>query len=256
VALATETRLGSYEIVGARGAGGMGEVYRARDAKLNRDVALKVLSWADDTILLGLGGRGIARVSANGGTLERIVTVKGGELAHGPQTLPGGRAVMFTLATATSDDRWDRAKIVVQVLASGERKTLIDDGADARYLRTGHVVYARGGILFAIPFDRGRLAVVGGPVRIAEGVARAQGTSSDTGAAQFSVSNTGSLISLTGPTSTASSPRDLTLMDRKGIIQTLKLPSVPMSPLVFLLTANGLRWGPTTARKRSCGSTI
>jgi serine/threonine protein kinase len=39
-------RLGPYEIVGAIGAGGMGEVYRARDAKLNRDVAIKVLLQA------------------------------------------------------------------------------------------------------------------------------------------------------------------------------------------------------------------
>ena len=41
--LSPGTKLGPYEVVGALGAGGMGEVYRARDTKLNRDVALKIL---------------------------------------------------------------------------------------------------------------------------------------------------------------------------------------------------------------------
>ena len=43
MALASGTRLGSYEVLGSIGAGGMGEVYRARDLRLGREVAIKVL---------------------------------------------------------------------------------------------------------------------------------------------------------------------------------------------------------------------
>ncbi len=43
MALSNGTRLGSYEIVSPIGAGGMGEVYRARDTRLDRIVAIKVL---------------------------------------------------------------------------------------------------------------------------------------------------------------------------------------------------------------------
>jgi serine/threonine protein kinase len=44
--LAAGTRLGAYEIVAALAAGGMNEVYRARDTRLKRDVAVKVLPYA------------------------------------------------------------------------------------------------------------------------------------------------------------------------------------------------------------------
>src|SRR5262245_45107455 len=41
--LSTGSRIGPYEVTGAIGAGGMGEVYRATDTRLNREVALKVI---------------------------------------------------------------------------------------------------------------------------------------------------------------------------------------------------------------------
>src|SRR5712691_2911319 len=44
MALIPGTRLGPYEIAGSIGAGGMGEVYRARDPRLSRDVAIKVMA--------------------------------------------------------------------------------------------------------------------------------------------------------------------------------------------------------------------
>ena len=45
MALAAGTRLGPYEIIGAIGAGGMGEVYRAKDTRLDRIVAIKANAY-------------------------------------------------------------------------------------------------------------------------------------------------------------------------------------------------------------------
>jgi len=54
MALAVGSRLGHYDVTAKIGEGGMGEVYRARDTKLDRDVALKVLpqAFTDDPDLL------------------------------------------------------------------------------------------------------------------------------------------------------------------------------------------------------------
>jgi eukaryotic-like serine/threonine-protein kinase len=194
----------------------------AADTICRVDDAPRVLgmTWDAGGIVFGLA-KGIMRVSANGGQPEVLVSAKDGELVYGPRVLPGGEWVLFTVASAATTEAWDKAQIVVQSLKSSERKTLVSGGSDARYLPTGHLVYALGGVLFAVPFDLRRLAVTGGPVPIVEGVKRSQGT---TGAAHFSVSSTGSLVFVPGPASTSSAQSDLALVDRNGAVQPLKLP--------------------------------
>jgi len=181
------------------------------------------ISWGPDGIAFGQGSKGILRVSPNGGVAETLVAGKDGELAQGPQVLPGGQHVLFTLATGTAPDRWDKAHIVVQTLKSGQRKTLIEVGADAHYVPTGHIVYAVSGRLFAVAFDVERLEVRGDAVPMIEGVSR--GATNATGAAQFSASNTGSLVYVPGPVS--ASARQLALIDHKGAIEPLKLQPGP-----------------------------
>jgi serine/threonine protein kinase len=181
------------------------------------------ISWGPDGITFGQGSKGILRVSPNGGIAETLVPGKDGELAEGPQVLPGGQHVLFTLAKGTAPDRWDKAHIVVQTLKSGQRKTLIEGGADARYVPTGHIVYALSGRMFAVAFDLERLEVRGDAVPVIDGVSR--GATNATGASQFSVSSTGSLVYVPGPVS--ASARQLALIDRKGAIESLKLQPGP-----------------------------
>ena len=130
------------------------------------------MSWTGDRILYGQGDQGIWQVAAGGGKPELVVSVKEGELAYGPQMLPGGQAVLFTLAPATGPDLWDKAQVVVEDLKSGQRTTLLSSGSDGRYLPTGHLVYTTGGVLFGVRFDLDRLTLAEcGPV--IEGVGRA-----------------------------------------------------------------------------------
>ena len=134
--------------------------------------------------------------------------------------------MLFTLATGTDFDRWDKAQVVVQSLTSGERKTLIEGGSDARYVPTGHLVYALGGSVFAVAFDVRRLEVMSGPVPMVEDVRRSDGR--ETGAAHFSFSSTGSLIYIPGSTSGPEwGQQGIALTDRKGGVERLKLPPGP-----------------------------
>ncbi len=146
-------------------------------------------SWGDDeTILFGQGENGIWRVLGTGGTPEVIITVAEGEVAHGPQMLPNGEWVLYTLGAGIGS--WNEAQVVVQSTVTGERTVVIERGRDARYISTGHLVYLLDGVLHAAPFDVDARVVTGGPVPLVEGVA----DSFATGAAHFDLASTGALV--------------------------------------------------------------
>jgi serine/threonine-protein kinase len=179
------------------------------------------MSWDEDEIVFGQGTKGIMRVSEHGGSPELLVKVGSNEMAANPQMLPGGRAVLYTLAAAT-DERWEQASIVVQPLPTGDRKIVINGGTHARYVPTGHIVYAVAGTLFAAPFDAQRLEVTGGAAPIVEGVQRSTFARAGTGSAHYSFSSTGALLFIPGSVSTVVADRALVLMDRTGGRESLK----------------------------------
>ena len=180
------------------------------------------LHWeTDDTILYGQAS-GVMRVSANGGLPEVLVAADDGEQLDSPQLLPGGEWVLFSATSSGGSTRWEEADIVVYSLESGERRVLIEGGADARYVPTGHLVYALGDVLFAVAFDLARLQVIGGPVPMVQGVARAVAPESQTGTGHFGLSNQGSLVYVSGGALTPE--RTLAFVDQSGRIDPLNVP--------------------------------
>ena len=191
-------------------------------------------SWgADDTILFGQFD-GIWRVPGTGGTPERVISIEDGEAVHGPQLLPGGDVVLFTLRPAGTVS-WDASQIVVQSLAGGERTVLIDGGQDARYLSTGHLVYGLAGALLAQVFDLDQRMMRGGPVALVEGVLSATRV---TGAMMFSVSGDGTLVYVPGR-AVDESERRLVWVDRQGQEEFLNVEAAEY--LEPRLSPNGTR---------------
>jgi len=175
--------------------------------------AFRGASWGEGgTILFApLPQGGLSRISAEGGKPKAFTSPdpKKNEMTHRwPQILPGGKAALFTINSLTGD--YDQARIGVVSLDTGERRTVLEGGTDARYVPTGHLVYSRGGSILAVPFDLKRLDVTGPPAPITDDV-RIVGPA---GFALFSHSNDGSLVYL-GKNPKALE-RGLVWVDRKG----------------------------------------
>ena len=159
------------------------------DARINRSG-----DWGpDNKIIFATIFSGLMRVSANGGQPEVLNSPdsKKGEVSYRwPEILPGGKAVLFVIAGAKDIGFFSESKIAVERLDTHERKILPVRGTYPRYSTTGHLLFVNEGRLFAAPFDLMRVEVTGPAVPVLDGVK----TITTSGAANFMVSDTGSLV--------------------------------------------------------------
>jgi Tol biopolymer transport system component/predicted Ser/Thr protein kinase len=170
-------------------------------------------SWESDGSILFGQPEGIFRVSADSGSPELVIPARDGEQVYGPQLLPDADSVLFSVAPPRIG-LWDTGQIVVESLATGERRVLVQGGSDGRYLPTGHIVYAFENKLFAVAFDVDSLTVSGEPVPLVQDVART--IAGQTGAAQFAFSRDGTLIYSPEEAIVGSGEQMLVWVDRSG----------------------------------------
>jgi serine/threonine-protein kinase len=175
---------------------------------------------------------GIVRVSPDGGQSELLVAVKNDEIATDPQVIPGQNTLLFTLASGVPAlppalGVFDKARIVVQSLATGRRTVVIDGGSAGRYVSSGHLLYAVGGTLVAVPFDARTQRATGPAMQVLERVRRPGREDAVTGTALFGVSDTGSLLYVAGELRSSRNTTVLALMTDKGDVQPLNQPPAP-----------------------------
>ena len=138
---------------------------------------------------------GLFRVSAEGGEPELLIrSYPGkGELFYAwPEILPGNRAALFTVARDAPAAGFDIAAVDLETL---EYQTLLPGGSGARYATTGHLIYADGGALQAVPFDLDTVNIDGDPVTVVAGPI----TLAREGGAEFGLSTTGTLVYVPAP---------------------------------------------------------
>ena len=180
-------------------------------------------TWGvDGTIVFSRHGlTGLFRVQASGGSSEQFTTRIDSDGDHDfPDFLPDGKAVLFSISGPNFN--FDDGQIVAQSLETGERTVVVDGGFNPRWVETGHLVYARGGGLFAVEFDPAQLQLKGEPVQFVSGVMQ-------TGAgAQYAVSNDGSVVYVAGDSTTTAPEAELVWVDREGREEVL-----PVSPNSF-----------------------
>jgi predicted Ser/Thr protein kinase len=189
------------------------------------------IAWADRTIVYSPAPRtGLYAVNADGGEPRELtkVSVDKGERSHRwPVALPGGKAILFTVGALGSPDSYDDADIDALVLATGERRRILQGASFARYAPGRRLIIARGGSLYSVGFDPERLTVTGAPVLVAQQVAR----DPNTGAVHFAIAQDGTLVYVAGTASEGL--RRPVWVDRTGATEPIDLqPDVYNDPSI------------------------
>jgi eukaryotic-like serine/threonine-protein kinase len=179
-------------------------------------------SWGSQGIIAfaGVNASPLKQVQEVGGAPQPLTRLENGDVSQRwPEFLPGGGAVLFT--AGRSGITFSNGQVAVQSFRAGERRNLVQVGTNPRYAPSGHLVYAQSGNLMAMSFDPQRLTVTGAATPVVEGVLQ----SPTTGAAQYSISATGSLVYLPGGVQATQSR--LLWVSRNGAEQPLGAPARP-----------------------------
>ena len=133
--------------------------------------------------------QGIFLVREDGSGERRLTDLDSARHEFGhwtPQFLPGGKALLFNSYSTP----FSRSRIEVVDIASGKRTTLIDGAIRAKYVNSGHLLFARDGAIFAQPFDVKKLRLTGTPLAVEQDLAWLV----TNGVAGFDVSDNGTLV--------------------------------------------------------------
>ncbi len=204
-------------------------------------------SWGDDGTIVAAfndGTTGLVRIPSGGGAPTPLTQIRPdqGERYHAwPQVLPGSHAVLFMVRRQDQFVEGEEleGQIDIVSLKSGERKTIHHGGSVSRYLRSGHLVYVRQDIMWAVPFNVDRLAVTGAPQPVLDEVNGFDFDVSSTGTAVY-VSSRQELSTPYAIWWLDSTGRTTPLLGKPGLYENLRL-SPDGKRLAFEMATSWLR---------------
>jgi Tol biopolymer transport system component len=172
--------------------------------------------WAEDGTIIFCPNHfgGLWRISASGEGLMQLTVPDATKDERGhwwPSILPDGKTVLFTTAHTAGLDEY---QVEIYSMETGQRRALFKGGHYARYVSTGHLLYARRESLYAVRFDLGRLETTGDHVQIKSDV-----MSQNSWSSQFTCSNDGSLAYI--PVVVKDTDLKPVWVDKEGMTQPL-----------------------------------